>query len=376
MYKKTNLLESDLLDHEIDKFSRQIIVPGVNIEGQISLRNSSVLIVGCGGLGSPLIMYMASCGIGTLGIMDHDRIEIHNLQRQVLFKEADIGKYKVDCAYKFIKDMNSMCKIDKYKLKIGLDDCDGIISKYDVIVDCTDNIQARYILSDTSKKFNKDFVCASVIRWEGHFYLFKKDGPCYRCIYPNMKKSTVSCDENGIIGPVCGLFGSLLGLEIIKIILDVTDTKMIRYNGMTNAYNNFKLRNRNPDCPGCNKVGKISLDEMATSCSSKINLDIYKDIPRKQWNEIIENIDLFTIIDVRSHDQYRMLRIRNSKNIPLADLINRIEDIKKNKNVAILCKKGISSLKGCKILQENGIESFSIDGGIDEYSNKYKNKFD
>ncbi|WUR02413.1 adenylyltransferase and sulfurtransferase (MOCS3) [Vairimorpha necatrix] len=357
--------ESDLLETERIKYSRQVIVPGVGIDNQIKLRNSSILIVGCGGLGSPLIMYMASCGIGKIGIVDHDKIEIHNLQRQIIYKESDVGHYKVDKAYEFIKNINSNIVLKKYKLKMDYNFKD--IREYDILIDCTDNIDTRYVLSDLSREYNKDFICASVIRWEGHLYNLRASGPCYRCLYPNIKKTTVSCDENGIIGPICGIFGSLLGLEVIKTCLKSSDTKLITYNGVSDKYNTFKLRNKNPECPACN--GKKQ--EHKKKEVKKIDDTDFKQIKKIQWTDVLANFDNFFIIDVRNTIHYNMLRIKNSINIPFLDLKNNLNFVNSEKTVLVLCKRGITSLKGAKILQDEGIECFSIEGGIDKYEKLY-----
>ncbi|EEQ82131.1 hypothetical protein NCER_101207 [Vairimorpha ceranae BRL01] len=355
--------ESDLLDYEKNKFSRQVIVPGIGIDNQIKLRNSSVLIVGCGGLGSPLVMYLASCGIGKLGIVDYDKIEIHNLQRQIIYKEKDVGCYKVDIAYDFICNINSNIQVVKYKTKFDYSFSE--LEEYDIVVDCTDNIVTRYVLSDLSKQYKKDFLCASVIRWEGHLYIFKKDGPCYRCLYPTVKKTTANCDENGIIGPICGIFGSLLGLEVIKTILGVNTTKLITYNGFTNTYNNFNLRQINNECLTCIKnIYRHSIDP--NSCNSLLKADFF-NIPRITWCKILKNFDNFFIIDVRSNIHFRMFRIKGSINIQINDLKDNIHLIDRTKKIVILCKRGISSLRAAKVLIDSGLECFSLEGGLDKY---------
>lgn len=362
--------ESDLLLHEIERYSRQIIVPEINIENQFKIRNTKILIVGCGGLGIPLILYMSTCGISEIGIVDFDKIEIHNLQRQVIYKENDIGKYKVDIAYKFIKNLNTTISVNKYNVKIDMTNVGLIIKDYDIIVDCTDSIETRYLLSDFSKKYMKDFICASVIRWEGHLYVFKKDGPCYRCLYPEIKKIVTSCDENGIIGPICGLFGSLLGLEIIKCIIGITETKLIRFNGINNLFNTYKLRKTKADCKACNKNLILENNNfITTSCNKKLKNENIKEI---FWEEALKNN--YTIIDVRKNINFKMFRIKNSINIPLNEIQNRINEIKKYENIALVCKRGISSIEGCVILKNFLVNSVSIKGGMDEYIDKYVKK--
>ncbi|EQB61387.1 adenylyltransferase and sulfurtransferase mocs3-like protein [Vairimorpha apis BRL 01] len=361
--------ESDLFYHEVERYSRQIIVPEINIENQIKLRNSKILIVGCGGLGIPLIMYMSTCGISVIGIVDFDKIEIHNLQRQVIYKENDIGNFKVDVAYNYLKSLNSTIIINKYNVKIDISNAETIIKEYNIIIDCTDSIETRYILSDISKLHNKDFVCASVIRWEGHLYVFKKNGPCYRCLYPEIKKIVTSCDENGIIGPICGFFGSLLGLEIIKCIIDINETKLIRFNGLNNSFNTFKLRNKQPYCVTCNKNLILKDNYLKLNCNSNIKIENIKEIT---WDEALKKN--YTIIDIRKNINFRMLRVKDSINIPLSELKDNILKIKKFNNVALVCKSGISSLQGCMILQNKQINSVSIKGGINEFIYQYIKK--
>ncbi|KAF9764220.1 Adenylyltransferase and sulfurtransferase MOCS3 [Nosema granulosis] len=363
--------ESDLYETEVERYSRQIIVPGIGIEGQKMLRKKRVLIVGCGGLGCPVIMYLSTCGLVNIGIVDHDTIEIHNLQRQVLFKEKDLKRYKVKVAEENIKEMNNTVNVVAYKTRIDKSNVENIIKDYDIIVDCTDNIETRYCLSDACKLLKKDFICSSVLRWEGHLYVLPYTGPCYRCIYPVMKKSTTRCDESGIVGPVCGLFGSLVGLELIKLVMEASSTKMIYYNGYTNLYHNIKLRDKKCDyCTNQKTSLEIKQPETNTTCPDKIDLE--SDVPEISWSEILSCKEQFVIIDVRSNLHFRMFRIKESLNYPLNEIEKNISEISKiQKNIAVTCKKGITSKRAVRILEKYNIDAVSITGGLDEYKNQF-----
>lgn len=364
--------ESDLLETEVERFSRQIIVPGIGIEGQKYLREAKILVVGCGGLGCPVVMYLATCGILNIGIVDHDKIEIHNLQRQVLFKESDINKFKVEVTERNIKEMNSLVNVVAYCTRIDETNVLEILEKYDIIVDCTDNIETRYCLSDSCKILKKDFMCASVLRWEGHLYVLPYEGPCYRCLYPIMKKNTTSCDESGIIGPICGIFGSLLCLELIKLISDMKSTKMIHYNGFTNLYHNIKLRENR--CNTCN-IDKLKSEKNNVNnnvCPDVICKEL--DVPEITWSEVLNRRGEFTILDVRGNIHFRMFRIKNSLNYPIKDIKKHITEISQYKNIAITCKRGITSKKAVDLLSGYNIKAVSIRGGIDEYKNQYLEK--
>lgn len=361
--------ESDLSETEVERFSRQIIVPGIGIEGQRSLRDAKILVVGCGGLGCPVIMYLATCGVLNIGIVDHDKIEIHNLQRQVLYKESDINKYKVEVSENIIKEMNRLVNVSAYRLRVDLTNVTDILKQYDIIIDCTDNIETRYCLSDSCKVLKKDFICASVLRWEGHLYVLPFDGPCYRCLYPVMKKNTTSCDESGIIGPICGIFGSLICLELIKLMTEKKSTKMIHYNGYTNLYHNIKLRENR--CITCmDKKSQQDINRISDSSCPDV---IYNEltVPEVTWSEVLNRRSEIVILDVRSNIHFRMFRIKDSLNYPIKDLERYITEISQYKNIAITCKRGLTSKKAVELLGRYNIKAVSIKGGIDEYKNQY-----
>lgn len=366
--------ESDLQKHEIDRYTRQIIVPGVKVSGQIKLRNSRVLVVGCGGLGAPVIVYLGSCGIGELGVLDYDVVELHNLQRQVIYRECDVGKYKSEVAGEFLKSLNASIKINIHNIFLDINNVEEVISGYDLILDCCDNIRTRYMLADLCKRRGKDIICASVLKWEGQLYKITAGGPCYRCLFPDMKTMVQSCETSGVIGPVCGVMGSMQATEAIKLLLGNKEPKLLIYNGTTNRLTNVKLRKSKNDCLICSGKDEALFDysEKATCLDSAA--DMYNSVPTISWKEIFKNYDNYYIVDVRSPIQYEMFRAKSSVNIPLvalSEMINTLKSIKKP--IVITCKRGITSQKAVQILKNHGIPSMSADGGITKFKECVKN---
>ncbi|KAG5859389.1 ThiF-like protein [Encephalitozoon hellem] len=361
------VFEHDLPEAAVERYSRQIIVPGIRVEGQKCLGNSGVLVVGCGGLGCPAIMYLVSCGIGKLGLVDFDKVEIHNLQRQVMYTEADVSQYKVAAALSFARRANSSIEIVGYNEFLSEENVERIISPYDVILDCTDSIHTRYLLSDYCKALSKNLICGSVLRWEGQLYKLTPSGPCYRCLFPEMKEKTLTCEDAGVVGPICGVIGSLQALEAIRVITGDTRPKMVIYSGIGSDLIDSQLRGPKPDCSVCSKkLIHKSLSFPARRCVPTSSTEVDTDVATVDWKDILSNLESCLLIDIRSPIQYEMFRIKGSINIPLESLpenIGKIEAVRKK--VGVVCKKGISSKKGVLILKANGVDAFSVNGGID-----------
>jgi adenylyltransferase and sulfurtransferase len=363
--------DSDLLRVEAERYPRQVVVPGIDIEGQRRLRRTRVLIVGCGGLGSPALMYLASCGIGTIGLADSDRVELHNLQRQVVFSENDIGGLKVEAAAGFARRLNSSITINIHSEMIEAENIDGIIVSYDIVLDCCDNITTRYLLADRCKRHERDLVCGSALKWEGQLYKMTKKGPCYMCLFPNIRSRTQTCDSSGIIGPICGIIGTLQALEAIKIVLGDIDPKMVIYNGFTGKFTDVKLRSSKRSCQACNPVPGRLLEMAGSACGAE-EQEAEETVPTLRWERVMGGFDGYFFVDVRpSVVQYRMFRIHGSEHIPLSLLGDEIPLLKAaGKPVAVVCKRGITSRKGTLLLRSHGIEAYSMEGGIDEFKRK------
>lgn len=356
--------ESDLLEHEVERYSRQIVVPGIHVDGQKKLRNAKVVVVGCGGLGAPVIMYLSSCGIGTIGLVDFDRVESHNLQRQVIYAEQDIGEWKVVAAARAAERMNSNVNIIAHNVFLDKSNVESILELYGIVLDCTDSITTRYLINDHCRLTKKSLICGSVLRWEGQLYKITPDGPCYRCMFPVVKDNTVSCEDGGVVGPICGVIGSLQASEAIRTILGNGEPKVVIYNGATGRLTNIEPRNPRKSCSACN--GNAAEDLVhRVRCSSEAAGSEPED-DEMAWEDVLMEFDSYYFVDVRPAVQYGMCRVRGSRNIPLDTIYQEIESVGAvRKKIGVLCKRGITAREGVRLLRDHGIASFSVKGGID-----------
>ena len=234
------------------RFEKQIILKKIGVNGQKKIFKSKVLIIGIGGLGCPLLTYLAASGVGTIGIVDHDRVELSNLNRQTLFVTKDIGKFKVIQAKNYINKINKKIKIKTFRLKVSLSNVKSIIKGFDIICDGTDNYETRYIINDQCKKSKKVLISAAISKFDGHLFKFnfRKNGCCYRCFMPEKPNEENNCDAEGIFSPVAGILGSLQASEVLKTILDFKEdlnNQMIIFNSIKSNFRNIKL-SRNPYC--------------------------------------------------------------------------------------------------------------------------------
>ena len=234
------------------RFEKQIVLKKIGINGQKKIFESKVLLIGVGGLGCPLLTYLAASGVGTLGIVDHDKVELSNLNRQTLFVASDVGKFKVIQAKNHINKINKKIKIKTFKLKVSLSNIKSIIKGFDIICDGTDNYETRYIINDQCKKSKKVLISAAISKFDGHLFKFnfRKNGCCYRCFMPDKPNEENNCDAEGIFSPVAGILGSLQASEVLKTILDFKDdlnNQMIIFDSIKSNLRNIKL-SRNPYC--------------------------------------------------------------------------------------------------------------------------------
>lgn len=243
---------------DLKRYEKQIILKKIGVNGQKKFFKSKILIIGMGGLGCPLLTYLAASGVGTIGIADHDKVEISNLNRQTLFGTSDLGKYKVNQAKLKINKMNKKINIITYKKKINLNNLKSIIKKFDIVCDGTDNYDTRYIINDLCKKNKKILISAAISKFDGHLYKFnfKRNSSCYRCFMPEKPTLENNCETDGIFSPVAGVLGSLQANEVLKSILDIKkdlSNKMIIFNSIKTNFRSIKL-SRNPNCK--NKCSK------------------------------------------------------------------------------------------------------------------------
>ena len=237
---------------DFKRYSRQIIKKQIGIHGQKKIFSSKVLIIGAGGLGCPLILYLANSGVGNIGIVDNDKIDLSNLNRQVLFNYNDIGKFKVDQTKKRIREINKKIKVEIYKKKIDKNNINIIMRKYDIICDGTDNFESRYLINDYCLKKKKILISAAISKFDGQIFKFnfQKISPCFRCFMPVKPRREINCDSEGIVSTLAGVIGTMQANEVIKTILGVKDNlwgKMIVFNSLTSEFRKIKIP-KNPKC--------------------------------------------------------------------------------------------------------------------------------
>lgn len=365
-----------LLKHTVERFGRQLLVPGVGVHGQSRLLASSVLIIGAGGLGSPAAIYLAAAGVGRLGIIDYDIVEMHNLHRQIMHRESSVGTSKVESARRTINELNSGTQVDTFNELFDKNNVD-IVQDYDIVLDASDNAVTRYLVNDACVKYNKPLVSGAALRWEGHLTTLNyQGGPCYRCLFPlpPPPEAVTNCDAGGIMGPVTGCIGSLQAMEAIRMALGQPPAyagQMLMYDG--GIFRTIKLRDRKRDCV-CNNPDSITFaDSYEAFCKARAddktpNLKLLQEKHRIAARDIPRDA---LIIDVRPKDQFDICAIRGSINVPLDDLESYVKSGKLDSNniVVAVCRRGNSSQRAVEILHAVGIvHAVDVIGGIAEYA--------
>ncbi|XP_059612521.1 adenylyltransferase and sulfurtransferase MOCS3 [Phlebotomus argentipes] len=363
-----------LTNEQIARYSRQILVPDIGIRGQLKLKEASILIVGAGGLGCPAAVYLTAAGIGTIGIVDYDTVEINNLHRQTLFTEADIGTAKVTAMEKTLYRMNGRVNINPYHAQLSSKNALKIISEYDIVLDATDNVATRYLLSDACVLAKKPLVSGSALQFDGQLTVYNyKDGPCYRCIHPKPPNPdhVQNCGDGGVLGPITGVIGSLMSLEAIKILLDfqgVLSRSLLVFDGFDGRFRTLKLRGKTADCASCSENPTIiELIDYEMFCGAPAN-DKDRQVDLLQSNERIsaqEYLEITTtktphlLVDVRMPNEMEICALQNSMNISIEDIkSSKIEDIAKDLAskklpIFIVCRRGNDSQKAVKMLKEH-----------------------
>ncbi|XP_043477673.1 adenylyltransferase and sulfurtransferase MOCS3 [Leptopilina heterotoma] len=400
--KKEILQNNGLNNEEISRYSRQILLPEIGVKGQALLKNASILIVGAGGLGCPAALYLASAGVGHIGIIDYDEIEISNLHRQVLFSFSDVGLPKVESVKTVLNRHNSNVKVTPYKIQITSENALEIIENYNVILDATDNVATRYLLNDACVISKKPLISGSALKFEGQLTVYNYNGPCYRCIFPKPPppESVTNCSDGGIIGPVVGVIGVLQAQEAIKIILNlpgVISGRLLLYDGTETTFRNVRLRQKNPNCNYCSETAeKCELIDYEEFCGAKAvdknpNLKVLKKNERitvEEYREISSSKS-HILIDVRSAEEFEICRLEKSINIPinvidkeksLNIIQNEIDKTDSNTlGVFILCRRGNDSQKAVKILQNKlpdcKLKIKDIIGGLHAWTTEIDQRF-
>ncbi len=395
------MIKNDLSDSELRRYARHLVIPEVGVEGQIKLKMASVLIVGAGGLGSPLGMYLAAAGIGKIGIVDSDNVSYSNLQRQVLFAEGDVGLPKAEIAKERLLEINPGIEVKSYDVKLEADNAVDIIKDYDIVVDGSDNFSAKYLLNDACVLLGKPFVYGSVLKFEGQVSVFyTKEGPCYRCLYPEPPENVLSCEEAGVLGVLPGIIGSIQANEVIKIVIgkgELLTGRLLMLNALEMKFKELKF-DKNPDCPVCGKnpviknLNKENYNfenrktennnaELKNENRIQHNLIQHNQIQHNEWeitvNEMkikIDNREKFFLVDVREPFETKISSI-GGELIPINDLPGRINELNKEEEIIVYCRTGHRSHHAVQYLRDNAgfTKVKNLLGGINDWADKIDN---
>src|SRR5215510_2551907 len=369
-----------LSNEEIARYSRHVIIPEVGMEGQRKLKAASVLMIGTGGLGAPLGMYLAAAGVGRLGLVDFDVVDMSNLQRQIIHGTKDVGRAKIASARDRIQDINPHVEIETHETKLTSENALRLFVNYDVIVDGTDNFPTRYLVNDACVLTNKPNVYGSIFRFEGQASVFWAErGPCYRCLYPEPPPPGLvpSCAEGGVLGVLPGIIGAIQANEAIKIILgapDIMVNRLLLFDAWRMRFRELKLR-KNPDCPVCgdNPTIKelIDYEEFCGITQQPETKPTMEEITATELKQRLDKGDDIQIIDVREPHEYEIAQIPNSKLIPLGQVLNHMNEIDPERETVVHCKMGGRSAKAIDALKRAGFQGrlINLQGGITAWSN-------
>jgi sulfur-carrier protein adenylyltransferase/sulfurtransferase len=369
----------ELSNDEIARYSRHLIMPEVALDGQKKLKAAKVLTVGTGGLGSPLALYLAAAGIGTIGIVDFDVVDESNLQRQIIHGTSDVGRPKVESARDKILDINPNVEVRVHEEALTSENALEIFADYDVIVDGTDNFPTRYLVNDACVLLGKPNVYGSIFRFEGQASVFwAEEGPCYRCLYPEPPPPGLvpSCAEGGVLGILPGAIGVVQATEAVKLILGIGEPligRLMLYDALGMSFREMKLR-KDPGCPICGENPTVTeLIDYEEFCGiPQANAAEEKNgVPEITVGELkskLDNGEDINVLDVREPHEYEVANI-GVKLVPLGELPRRLAEFDRNENFAIHCKTGGRSAKAVKLLQDAGFGNvYNVKGGITAWS--------
>lgn len=376
-----NLDDIQLDKEEYERYSRHLILPEVGLEGQKRLKAASVLCIGSGGLGSPLLLYLAAAGVGRIGLVDFDVVDLSNLQRQVIHGTSWVGKPKIQSAKDRILEINPYCAIDLYETRLTAENALQIMEPYDIVVDGTDNFPTRYLVNDACVLLGKPNVYGSIYRFEGQATVFNYEGgPNYRDLYPEPPPPGLvpSCSEGGVLGILPGIIGMIQATETVKIILGKGTTlngRLLLYNALDMTFRELKLR-PNPVRPVIDKLIDYEMFcgiPQAKAAEAEQQSDLQEMTVTELKQLLDSGADDFVLIDVRNPNEYEIARIPGAVLIPLPDIENGtgVQQVKEALNGHKLiahCKLGGRSAKALGILKQAGIDGINVKGGITAWS--------
>ncbi len=371
--------QAPLTPAQYDRYRRHLNLPEFGVEGQRALLGSSVLLVGAGGLGSPLALYLAAAGLGRIGLMDFDVVDVSNLQRQVLYQTADIGKPKVEVARQRIQALNPDVEVTLHAEQLTSENALEIFAPYDVVIDGTDNFPTRYLSNDACVLLGKPTVYGAILRFEGQASTFDASrGPCYRCLFPEPPPpgEVPSCAEGGVLGVLPGMIAMIQATETVKLLTGIGEPligRFLHYDALEMKFNEFRFQ-KDPDCPLCGDSPTITeLVDYEGFCGVPAveEAPAFGEVSASEVQARLTAGDDFLLLDVRRDDEYETARIDGSLLIPLDQLESRLVELGewKDRRVIVHCHKGGRSAAACALLSGAGFADISnLVGGIDAWS--------
>jgi len=376
----------ELTRDEILRYSRHLLIPEVGLEGQRKLKNSSALIIGTGGLGSPVSLYLAAAGIGRIGLVDYDVVDSSNLQRQVIHGTSTVGKLKVESARAKLVDLNPDIQVDVYNEPYTSENALRIARDYDIILDGTDNFPTRYLTNDVAVFLGKPNVYASIYRFDGQVSVFyAKEGPCYRCLFPEPPPPGLvpSCAEGGVLGVLPGTVGTIQATEALKVLLGIGEPligKLLLYNALDMSFDFVKLK-KNPNCRVCGPNADIKeLIDYEEFCGVPSH-DHEEGSAGANWDitapELAERVKTnhLKLVDVREPHELQISALPNAVNIPLGQLAARLSELDSAEEMVLFCKSGSRSARGLELLASAGFKKVkNLKGGINAWAREVDTK--
>jgi len=374
----------DLSCEEIRRYSRQLILPGVGIEGQKRLKAAKVLCIGVGGLGSPSALYLAAAGVGSIGLVDFDVVDATNLHRQILHGTSDIGRKKLESARDLLLEANPNVRIELHDVRFSAENARTIVEDYDVVMDGTDNFPSRYLVNDVCVFSRKPNVYGAVSRFEGQCSVFAPalGGPCYRCLYPEPPPpgAVPNCAEAGVFGVLPGIIGVMQAIEAIKLLAGLGEPligRLVHFDALKTRFREFKLR-RDPACPVCSDSPSITTlvdyENFCTPPDWNKTMNTPAPVPEVSVEDLklrLDRSEKFVLLDVREPFELEIASLPGAVNIPLGELPARLGELDPGAETLILCRSGGRSANALEFLRDAGFSKlWNVEGGINAWSRR------
>ncbi len=372
------MVMSEFTQEETSRYGRHFVLPDVGIEGQQKLRSAKVLIVGMGGLGSPSALYLAAAGIGTIGIVDFDKVEHSNLQRQIIYATSDVGKSKVEMARRRLHDVNPNVSVIVHQERISSENALSILEPYDVILDGSDNLPTRYLINDACVLLKKPDVYGAVFQFEGQASVFSSErGPCYRCLFPEPPppELVTSCAEGGVLGMLPGIIGSIQAIETVKLVVGIGEPligRLLMFDGAKMDFRELKIE-KSTVCPVCGDRPTIRrLIDYEDFCGVKKNEEVRVDdslnISVQDLKRRLDQGDRILLLDVREPFEHKLVHL-NATLIPLRELEDRVSELDRGAEIVVYCHSGVRSARAASFLRSQGFRNVkNMTGGIDAWA--------